>query len=117
MSVLPGKCSILSQNRHPFPMRPVATAYGWMVGWVYSINIYGRLICRTGWSALSSLPLSLSLSLQCSMVGIAGGGGRRPIRGEYFKAPLPPAILLLRFRSAERKAERTSFRTQLHEGT
>ena len=23
-----GKCSILSQNRHPFPMQPTATAYG-----------------------------------------------------------------------------------------
>ena len=38
------------------------------------------------------------------MVGIAGD---RPIRGEYFKAP--SAILLLRFRSAERKADLTSF--------
>ena len=38
------------------------------------------------------------------MVGIAGD---RPIRGEYFKAP--SAILLLRFRSAERKADFTSF--------
>ena len=65
---------------------------GWLVGWVYSINIYGRLICRTGWSALS---LSLSLSPMFN-----GGYRGRPIRGEYFKAP----PLLLRFRSAERKA-------------
>ena len=82
--------NILSKcSPFPFP--------SWLVGWVYSINIYGRLICRTGWSALS-----LSLSPMFN-----GGYRGRPIRGEYFKAPPPPPPYFF-FDSAVPKEKRSS---------